>query len=96
MTKVYFTKVLEPQSLVNIYNKLGVELTGNVAVKLHSGEEGNQNYLKPEFVKAHKGKIPASTEINNEYRNKLISYLTATSKENKKYFEKVVDKRNCL
>lgn len=43
------------------------------------------NFLKPEFVKAHKGKIPASTEINNEYRNKLISYLTATSKENKKY-----------
>lgn len=32
MTKVYFTKILEPQSLVNIYNKLGVELTGNVAV----------------------------------------------------------------
>lgn len=49
--KVYFTSVLEPQSLVKIYDKLGVNLPGKVAVKLHSGEEGNQNYLKPEFVK---------------------------------------------
>lgn len=51
MSKVYFTKVLEPQSLVKIYEKLGVKLQGNVAIKLHSGEEGNQNYLRPEFVK---------------------------------------------
>ncbi len=51
MSKVYFTKVLEPNSLIKLYEKLGVELTGNVAVKLHSGERGNQNYLRPEFVK---------------------------------------------
>lgn len=49
--KVYFTSILEPNSLVKLYKKLGVELPGNVAVKLHSGERGNQNYLKPEFVK---------------------------------------------
>jgi uncharacterized Fe-S center protein len=49
--KVYFTKIIEPKSLVTLYEKLGIKLTGNVAVKLHSGEEGNQNYLKPEFVK---------------------------------------------
>ncbi len=49
--KVYFTSVLDPQSLVALYNCLGVELPGKVAVKLHSGEDGNQNYLKPEFVK---------------------------------------------
>lgn len=49
--KVYFTKVLEPSSLVKLYKALGKELPGNVAVKLHSGEKGNQNYLKPEFVK---------------------------------------------
>ncbi len=51
MSKVYFTKILKPESLVKIYEKLENKLTGNVAVKLHSGEEGNQNYLKPEFVK---------------------------------------------
>lgn len=49
--KVYFTKEITEESLVRIYEKLGIELKGNVAVKLHSGEEGNQNYLRPEFVK---------------------------------------------
>ena len=50
-SKVYFTKVLEPQSLIKLYEKLEKKLPGKVAVKLHSGEEGNQNYLKPDFVK---------------------------------------------
>lgn len=49
--KVYFTKDLSPEGLVKIYKALGVELPGKVAVKLHSGEDGNQNYVKPEFVK---------------------------------------------
>lgn len=48
--KVYFTREITSDSLVKIYNSLGIELKGNVAVKLHSGEEGNQNYLKPEFM----------------------------------------------
>lgn len=51
MSKVYFTKEITPDSLIKIYDKLGIELKGNVAVKLHSGEKGNKNYLKPEFVK---------------------------------------------
>ena len=50
-SKVYFTKELTPDSLITIYDALGVNLEGKVAVKLHSGEEGNQNYLRPEFVK---------------------------------------------
>ena len=49
-SKVYFTREITSDSLVKIYNSLGIELKGNVAVKLHSGEEGNQNYLKPEFM----------------------------------------------
>ncbi len=49
--KVYFTKEITPDSVVQIFKKLNHELKGKVAVKLHSGEEGNQNYLKPEFVK---------------------------------------------
>ncbi len=48
--KVYFTNKISQESLVNMYEKLGVQLSGNVAVKLHSGEHGNKNYLKPEFV----------------------------------------------
>lgn len=51
-SKVYFTKNITPESVVKIYDALGVKLSGNVAVKLHSGEKGNQNFIKPEFVKA--------------------------------------------
>ncbi|MCI8588266.1 MAG: DUF362 domain-containing protein [Bacilli bacterium] len=51
MAIVYFTKDICGESLVRLYDKLGVSLSGRVAVKLHSGEEGNQNYVKPEFVK---------------------------------------------
>ncbi len=49
--KVYFTREISPEKVVEMYKKLGVELPGKVAVKVHSGEEGNQNYLKPEFMK---------------------------------------------
>jgi len=50
-SNVYFTKEISPESLVKIFEQLKIQLNGKVAVKLHSGEEGNQNYLKPEFVK---------------------------------------------
>ncbi len=49
--KVYFIKDITPENIVKIYDVLGKNLTGNVAVKLHSGERGNQNYIKPEMVK---------------------------------------------
>ena len=49
--KVYFTKEITPESLIKMYETLGKKLEGNVAVKMHSGEKGNQNYLRPEFVK---------------------------------------------
>ena len=52
MAKVYFTKEITSEALIRIYEKLGIELTGNVAVKLHSGEAGNQNYLLPEFLQS--------------------------------------------
>lgn len=52
MTKstVYFSKNITKKNLVEIYKKLGRELPGKVAVKVHSGEKGNQNYLRPEFL----------------------------------------------
>ena len=49
--KVYFIKDITSNNLVKIYKELNKELKGNVAVKVHSGEKGNQNYLKPEFLK---------------------------------------------
>lgn len=48
---VYFTKDLSSSSLLRLYKKLNVELKGNVAIKLHSGEPGNQNFLRPDFFK---------------------------------------------
>ncbi len=51
MSKVYYCEEVSPEKLVEMYKLLGKELTGNVAVKVHSGEEGNQNYLKPSFMK---------------------------------------------
>ena len=51
MSKVYFVKGVSSENLIKIYDKLGKELPGKVAVKVHSGEEGNQNYLGPEFMK---------------------------------------------
>lgn len=50
-SKVYFTNEISSEKLVEIYKKLCVELNGKVAVKVHSGEKGNQNYLKPLFYK---------------------------------------------
>ena len=48
---VYFTNELTPEAVVKMYRQLGVELPGKVAVKVHSGEDGNQNFLRPEFMK---------------------------------------------
>ena len=50
-SKVYFTREIAPEKVVELYQAAGKTLTGKVAVKLHSGEEGNQNFLKPEFWK---------------------------------------------
>ncbi len=50
-SKVYFCKEITPENIVKMYKTLGKELPGKVAVKLHSGEKGNRNYLRPEFVK---------------------------------------------
>lgn len=49
--KVYFTKEITPQKVVEVYEALNKELEGKVAVKVHSGEAGNQNYLHPEFMR---------------------------------------------
>ena len=50
-SKVYFTKNITSDSLIKMYQVLNIELSGNIAIKLHSGEEGNQNFVKPLFVK---------------------------------------------
>ena len=49
--KVLFSKTITPDEVLTLYKLLGIELVGNVAIKVHSGEKGNQNFLKPDFWK---------------------------------------------
>ena len=50
-SKVYFSSVITPEKVLELYKCLNVELPGNVALKVHSGEPGNQNFLRPAFWK---------------------------------------------
>ena len=67
-SKVYFTREITPEDVVRLYRALGIELPGKVAVKVHSGEKGNQNFLRPDFwrpmVEAVHGTI---VECNTAY-----------------------------
>ncbi len=65
---VYFTRAISPGSVVTMYEKLGVTLPGKVAVKVHSGEEGNQNYLRPEFLRPMIERVQGTVvECNTAY-----------------------------
>ena len=48
---VYMTKDISPEGLLKVYEALGVEPKGNVAVKLSTGEAGNPNHLDPDLIK---------------------------------------------
>ena len=50
-SKVFFSGEITPEKVVELYKQLGITLPGKVAVKVHSGEEGNQNFLRPPFWK---------------------------------------------
>ncbi len=67
-SKVYFTKEITPESAVKMFEILEKELPGKVAVKVHSGEKGNQNYLRPEFMKKLIEKVNGTiVECNTAY-----------------------------
>ena len=51
-TRVYFSRTITPEKVLELYKMLGKELTGKVAIKVHSGEKGNQNFLRPDFWKS--------------------------------------------
>lgn len=66
--KVYFTRVISPEAVVKMYEVLNKDLEGKVAVKVHSGEQGNQNYLRPEFMKPMVEKVNGTVvECNTAY-----------------------------
>lgn len=51
-TKVYFSRIITPEKVLELYKLLGKDLPGKVAIKVHSGEKGNQNFLRPDFWKS--------------------------------------------
>ena len=66
--KVYFTKSITPEKVTELYEKLGKELKGNIAVKVHSGEVGNQNFIRPDFWKPIIDKLGGTVvECNTAY-----------------------------
>ncbi|MBD5500924.1 MAG: DUF362 domain-containing protein [Lachnospiraceae bacterium] len=83
-SKVFFTKEITPEKVVELYRLVGKDLTGKVAVKLHSGEEGNQNFLKPELWKAVVQQVDGTVvECNTAYegsRNTTEKHLETLEK----------------
>lgn len=70
-SKVYFSKNITADEIVKMYEKLGITLPGNVAVKVHSGEAGNQNFLGPDLYKEVINKVNGTVvECNTAYAGK--------------------------
>jgi len=68
-SKVYFSREITPEAVLKLYKTLGVTLEGNVALKVHSGEPGNQNFLRPEFWKPVIDHVGGTvTECNTAYK----------------------------
>ena len=90
--KVFFSREITPEKVVELYRAAGKELTGRVAVKVHSGEEGNQNFLRPDFwepmVETVNGTI---VECNTAYegsRNTTEKHMATMEKHGwSKYFK---------
>ena len=69
--KVFFTKEITPETMIKMYKALGVELPGKVAVKVHSGEVGNQNFIRPSFMKPVVDHVKGTiVECNAAYEGK--------------------------
>lgn len=83
-SKVYFTKTITPEKVLEMYNVLGKDLPGNIAVKVHSGEEGNQNFLKPDFWKPMIDYLKGTVvECNTAYegsRNTTVKHVKLIKK----------------
>ena len=67
-SKVYFTKEISPQSILRLYEALETQLPANVAVKVHTGEKGNQNFLPPSLWKLAIDRVGGTVvETNTAY-----------------------------
>ena len=83
-SKVYFTREITPESVVKLYRALGVELPGRVAVKVHSGEKGNQNFLHPEFWRPMVEEVHGTVvECNTAYGDNSVGVRDHTESHRK-------------
>ena len=82
--KVYFSREISPEKVLELYKMAGKELKGKVAIKVHSGEPGNQNFLKPEFWKPVIDHVQGTvTECNTAYdgeRNTTEKHIATIEK----------------
>lgn len=90
--KVYFSREITPEKTVELFDLCQKELKGNVAIKLHSGEVGNQNFIKPDFWKPIIEHVGGTvTECNTAYegeRNTTEKHLKTLEKHGwSKYFK---------
>ena len=73
-SKVYFTKEITPESLIKIYEALGKDLKGKVAVKISTGEPGGHNFLNPNLIKDLVTKLNSTiVECNTAYSGRRSS-----------------------
>lgn len=83
-SKVFFTRQITPQAVVEMYRRLNATLMGKVACKVHSGEEGNQNYLHPEFwrpvIEAVGGTVIEANTAYEGSRNATEKHLALLEK----------------
>ena len=91
-SKVYFTKDITPENVLKLFKLLGKELPGKVAIKVHSGEVGNQNFLRPDFwepiVKHVGGTVVECNTAYDGERNTTEKHLKAIEKHSwNQYFD---------
>ena len=74
-SKVFYCKEITPENLIKIYESLGVELNGEVAVKVSTGEKGSKGYLKADLIKPLVDKLNGTiVECNTAYPGKRNTY----------------------
>ena len=77
--KVFFSKSITPETVLKLYEALGVSLPGKVAVKVHSGEVGNQNFIRPDFWKPMVDQVHGTiVECNTAYAGARNTRPTGT------------------
>ena len=98
--KVYFSREITPEKVVALYRAVGRELPGKVAVKLHSGEQGNQNFLGPDFWRpmietVHGTVVECNTAYEGErnttekHRRTMIKHGWSTNFDVEKLLEEI-------